>query len=318
MKETELKICVVSAQLKNLRLDQAAAFLFSEYSRSQLKKWLEDGNLELNSTKNLKPNHKVKTGDKLVLNPVLSEQIEFLPENIKLNIVFEDEQILIINKQAGLVMHPAAGHSSGTLLNALLHYLPEQKNLARAGIVHRLDKDTSGLLVVAKTLEAQTSLVSQLQDRSLGRIYYALVWGDTPINGKINAPIGRSQADRKKQGVTAKGKEALTYFKKITGFKDFSLVECKLSTGRTHQIRVHFAHIKMPLIGDKTYGRCKINKLVPKDLAQELHNFKRQALHAKKLILTHPKSKQTMEFEVPLADDLQELLQKITSLKANS
>lgn len=307
---------IVSAELNDLRLDQAASKLFAKYSRSQIKKWLEDGNLQLNSKAKLKPNFKVKTGDILSLIPQMSPQVEFIAQAIDLNIVYEDKDILVLNKQAGLVMHPAAGHSSGTLLNALLHYLPEQKNLARAGIVHRLDKDTSGILVVAKTLEAQASLVAQLQDRSLGRIYYALVWGDAPASGKIDLPIGRSLADRKKQGVTTKGKPALTFFKKIKSYQDISLIECKLATGRTHQIRVHFSHIKMPLIGDKTYGRSKINKLLNSDLAELLHNFERQALHAKKLTLVHPRTKEIMNFQTPLAKDFEKLLQNIESIKS--
>lgn len=314
MKQAELKTSIVPQEFDNLRLDQAAAQMFDQYSRSQLKKWLEDGNLQLNSQKNLKPNQKVKAGDNISLLPELSEQVQFIAEKIDLNIVFEDEHILVLNKPAGLVMHPAVGHSSGTLLNALLYYRGEQQNIPRGGIVHRLDKDTSGILVVAKTLEAQASLVEQLRERTLGRIYYALVWGDAPLSGKIEFPIGRSENDRKKQGVTNKGKPALTYFKKIKGYKDFSLVECKLATGRTHQIRVHFAHIKMPLIGDKTYGRTKINKFLDENLAELLHNFARQALHAKKLSLIHPISKQVLEFETPLARDFVELLQKLDEL----
>lgn len=300
---------VVSDDLVGKRLDQAVAVLFPEYSRSRLQAWIKSGELTVDG--------KVwRTRDKLFGGEVvkISAELELIeahqPEDIPLDIVFEDEHILIINKPAGLVVHPAVGHRSGTLLNALLFHCPEIAQVPRAGIVHRLDMDTTGLMVVAKTIIAQTELVNQLQDRSMGREYEAVVNGVMTGGGMVDEPMGRHSKHRKKMAVVGVGKEAVTHYRLLKKFRAHTHIRLKLETGRTHQIRVHMAHINYPLLGDQLYGgRFRLPKGVSDDMQDGLRNFKRQALHAKKLELWHPDSGELVSWEVDLPADMQELLE---------
>jgi 23S rRNA pseudouridine1911/1915/1917 synthase len=239
------------------------------------------------------------------------EAIAFKAQDIPLNIVFEDEHILVINKPAGMVVHPAAGNWEGTLLNAILHHVPHAKDLPRAGIVHRLDKDTSGLLVVAKTLEAQTSLVRQLQARTVKREYRTIVWGQIWRNGKIDQPIGRHPHSRTKMAINRMGKPAVTHYEVLERFGVHTYLRCNLETGRTHQIRVHMQFLKAPIVGDPVYGYRGIVplRLMTETLQEAVLNFKRQALHAIKLGLIHPATHQPMEWQIELADDMKGLLE---------
>ena len=230
-------------------------------------------------------------------------------EDISLNIIDEDDVLIIINKPAGLVTHPGNGNWQGTLLNALLHHAPQLGNVPRAGIVHRLDKNTSGLLVVAKTIEAQTSLVRQLQQRTVKRDYLALVLGEITQAGSIDAPVGRHPIHRTKMAVTTKGKSARTHYQVIENFEGCTLLQCSLETGRTHQIRVHMSSIGYPLVGDPVYGGKPKN--TQQTIGQILINFPRQALHAEKLALTHPQTQQTLTWEVGVPDDINHLLQAL-------
>ncbi|KZZ25677.1 RNA pseudouridine synthase, partial [Oleiphilus sp. HI0081] len=239
----------------------------------------------------------------------LESQGEWLAEDIPLDIVYQDEDILIINKPAGMVVHPAAGNHSGTLVNALLHHFPDIKAVPRAGIVHRLDKDTTGLMVVAKTLTAHAHIVEQLQSREMGREYEAIAAGVMTGGGTINEPIARSPKNRKKMAVNQFGKHAVTHYRVLERFLAHTHIRVKLETGRTHQIRVHMAHIKHPLIGDTTYaGRMKLPAGASDEVKNKLRQFERQALHAKKLTLIHPQTGEEMSWEVDLPEDMQNLL----------
>jgi 23S rRNA pseudouridine1911/1915/1917 synthase len=300
---------IVEAELHGVRLDQAAAELFTDFSRSRLQSWIKDGSLVRNGAV-ARQRDKVETGDELSLSAESVEEVSWAGEAIELDIVYEDDSILVINKPAGLVVHPAAGHHSGTLVNALLHHRPELANLPRGGIVHRLDMDTSGLMVVASSLQAHAHLVEQLQDRSVSREYAAVCIGAMTGGGTIDLPIGRHPRARKKMAVVGVGgKEAITHYRVAQRFAHHTHITVKLETGRTHQIRVHMAHQKYPLVGDKTYGgRPRLPKRAEHELVDMLRGFPRQALHAQALGLIHPRSEEFMQWEVPLADDMQELL----------
>ena len=243
------------------------------------------------------------------LDAEIQVQGDWQPEAIALDIIYEDHALLVINKPAGLVVHPAAGHQDGTLLNALLHHAPELAKVPRAGIVHRLDKDTTGLMVVAKTLEAQTDLVIQLQNRSVIREYECVVVGVMTAGGKVDQPIARHGTNRQKMAVVAGGKQAISHYRVINRFRTHTHVKVKLETGRTHQIRVHMSHIYFPLVGDQTYGgRLRIPPGASTELIAMLREFPRQALHARRLELEHPDDNRTMRWEAPLPADMLALL----------
>jgi 23S rRNA pseudouridine1911/1915/1917 synthase len=294
----------VPADLGGQRLDQVAAQLFDEYSRSRLSGWIKDGRLTVDGVV-LRPRDIVHSGAVLSLEAEQEAQGEWVAQDIALNIVYEDEYILVIDKPAGLVVHPAAGHADGTLLNALLHHVPDIINVPRAGIVHRLDKDTTGLMVVAKTLQAQTKLVDQLQKRTVSRIYECICIGVITSGATIDAPIGRSSANRQRMAVIDGGKPAVTHYRVLERFRSHTHVRVKLETGRTHQIRVHMTHVGYPLVGDPLYaGRFRIPPAASPTLVQTLKEFPRQALHARFLELEHPVSGQRMKWVSPLPEDM--------------
>lgn len=299
----------VPFSMSGLRFDQAASELFPDFSRSRLQSWIKDGQLKING-KIGKSKDKVIGGETLDLNAELEAQGDWQPEEITLDIVHEDDDLLIINKQAGLVVHPAAGNYTGTLVNALLNHIPELINLPRAGIVHRLDKETTGLMVVAKTLEAHTDLVAQLADRTVSREYEAVAVGAMTGGGTVNAPMGRHPIHRKLMAVLSQGgKRAVTHYRVATRFPHHTHIKVKLETGRTHQIRVHMAHIGFALVGDKTYGKSfKIPKGANSHLIEALKAFPRQALHAAKLGLEHPGTGEYTEWTAPIPEDFRNLL----------
>ena len=297
--------------LGGLRLDVALQRLLPEHSRSRLQAWIKDG---LVTVAGLASTSKTKVwgGEAVVVQvQIKPEQQAFQAENIPLNIVFEDQHILVINKPAGMVVHPAAGNWTGTLLNALLFHAPELIDLPRAGIVHRLDKDTSGLLVVAKTLAAQTNLVRQLQARTVKREYRAIVWGQIWRNGMIDQPIGRDPRSRTKMAINRAGKPAITRYEMLERFSVQTYMRCNLETGRTHQIRVHMQYLKAPIVGDPVYGFRGIVPIraMTQTLRDAVSQFKRQALHAIKLGLLHPASNEFVEWQIELPDDMKALLE---------
>ncbi|PTB97574.1 23S rRNA pseudouridine(1911/1915/1917) synthase RluD, partial [Marinobacter sp. Z-F4-2] len=301
----------VPPQLSDKRLDQAAAELMPEHSRSRLQSWIKSGALTVNGTVR-KPRDKVMLDDVLDLDAEPEVQVTWEAEPISLDIVYEDEHLLVINKPAGLVVHPAAGHADGTLVNALLNHAPEVENLPRAGIVHRLDKDTSGIMVVARSLIAHTSLVDQLQTRTMGREYEAVVVGSLTGGATVDAPIGRHPQDRKRMAVVPSGKPAVTHYRLLERFAAHTHIQCKLESGRTHQIRVHMTHVRHPLVGDPAYGgRLRLPKGTTEELRQALAAFNRQALHARRLTLEHPETGETLSWEVPLPDDMVQLIEAL-------
>lgn len=295
----------VPDELAGRRLDQALAELLPQYSRNRLQSWVKDGQVQVDGAAETEPKRKLRGGESVVVAAApdieaLAEQAEDIP----LSIVYEDDALLVIDKPAGLVVHPGSGNWSGTLMNALLHHCPAVEQVPRAGIVHRLDKETSGLLVVAKTLEAQTDLVRQLQARTVKRQYLAVASGVLERDGRVEAPIGRHPVQRIKMAVVSEGrggKPAVTRYRVLERFARCTLVECSLETGRTHQIRVHMAHLGHPLVGDPVYGRTD----------RQLPPFHRQALHAARLGLIHPVTGEAMHWEAPLPEDMKELLEKL-------
>ncbi|SHG20555.1 23S rRNA pseudouridine1911/1915/1917 synthase [Microbulbifer donghaiensis] len=302
----------VPAHLAGHRLDQAAAELIPDYSRARLQSWIKGGQLTVNGAQ-AKPKDKLFGGEQLRLRAELEPQGEWLAQPLDLDIVYEDETLLVLNKPAGLVVHPAAGNPDNTLLNGLLHHCPDLEKIPRAGIVHRLDKDTSGLMVVAKTLPAQTSLVDQLKERSVSRQYDALVQGTITAGGTVDAAIGRHRQNRLKMAVLDfGGKEAITHYRVQERFPAHTLLRCKLETGRTHQIRVHMAHIRHPLVGDPLYGgRPKLPRDASAALIGALQQFPRQALHAAELALIHPQSGEEMHWCAPMPADMLQLLAQL-------
>ncbi len=291
------------------RLDRILASLYPDYSRSRLQQWLKQGNIRINGATDVPAKTKMQGGERITLDIPKEAQGTWQPEDIPLNIVYEDEAIIIVNKPVGLVVHPGAGNHTGTMVNALLHHQPELINLPRAGIVHRLDKDTSGLLVVAKQLPAHTHLVAQLQARAFERTYRAVANGVFTAGGVVDAPIGRDPHHRTRMAVVHNGRDAVTHYKVISRFEKHCYLELKLETGRTHQIRVHMAHLRHPLFGDKTYGRqVRLPSGLDESSIQYLQQFKRQALHAYGLGLEHPSTGEWMSWQAPLPEDMQHLL----------
>lgn len=291
-----------------MRLDQAVAQLFPDYSRSRLQGWIKEGVLTVDG-KVLRTRDKLAGGEQIRVKTELQRMENHEAEPIPLDIIYEDESILVVNKPAGLVVHPAAGHASGTLMNALLHHCPDIAQVPRAGIVHRLDKDTTGLMVVAKTIAAQTDIVAQLQERSMGREYEAVVNGVMTGGGCVDEPMGRHSKNRQKMAVVGLGKEAITHYRVLEKFRAHTHIRLKLETGRTHQIRVHMAHINYPLVGDPLYGgRFRMPRGASGAMQRVLRQFQRQALHAKKLELYHPESGELMSWEIDLPEDMQQLL----------
>ncbi|MCK9396867.1 MAG: 23S rRNA pseudouridine(1911/1915/1917) synthase RluD [Methylobacter sp.] len=301
----------VPFEMAGMRLDQALAELFTDYSRSKLQTWVKAGRVQVDGSV-LKPRDKLDGGELITLDAEAEVVVLSEPEEIPLDIVFEDESILIVNKPAGLVVHPAVGNWHGTLLNALLNHDPNLETLPRAGIVHRIDKETSGLLMIAKTLQAHNSLTQQLQDREIVREYQAITRGRMTAGGTVDEPIGRHPTDRKRYAVRENGKFAVTHYRVGQRFARHTLVQVKLETGRTHQIRVHMAHIRFPLLGDQVYGgRFQMPPDCSEGLEKELRSFKRQALHAAKLGLVHPVTDEYCEWEQPLPDDMTRLLEAL-------
>lgn len=301
------------------RFDAVLAEMFPEFSRSRLSEWIKSGAATLNG-KQLRPRDSVKGGEKVELRVERQVETHAGAEDIPLDILFEDEDVLVLDKPAGLVVHPGAGNATGTLVNALLHHCPALAELPRAGIVHRLDKDTSGLMVVAKSLRAHTSLVEQLSSREVHRQYLAVVVGPMVAGGTVNAPIDRHPTDRLRQAVAREGsgKEAVTHYRVRERFRAHTLVECRLETGRTHQIRVHMAYIRHNLIGDPLYGGAfKLPKAATEDLVQTLRGFKRQALHAEKLEFVHPDDGSRRSFSSPMPTDMQYLISVLRQDTAN-
>ncbi len=298
----------VGNDLVGKRLDQAVAQLFPDYSRSRLQGWIKDGSLTVDGVVK-RPRDKLFGGETVVIDAQVEMIEDHKPQDIPLDIIYEDDHILVVNKPAGLVVHPAVGHRDGTLLNALLHHCPDIAQVPRAGIVHRLDMDTTGLMVVAKTIAAQTELVDQLQERSMGREYEAIVNGVMTGGGAVDEPMGRHSKHRQKMAVVGVGKEAVTHYRVLRKLRAHTHIRLKLETGRTHQIRVHMAHINYPLVGDQLYGgRFRLPKGCSDEMIQTLRDFKRQALHAKKLELWHPHTGELVSWEVDLPDDFQHLL----------
>ena len=296
----------VPASVTGARLDQTLAQLIPQHSRNRLKAWIEAGQVSVNGAVVTSPRHKLRGGETVVVvASAAAPDATFVAQPIALSIVYEDAALLVVDKPAGLVTHPGSGNRDGTLLNALVHYAPALAALARAGIVHRLDKDTSGLLVVAKTAEAQTDLVRQLAARTVKREYLALAHGDLPKTMTVDAPIGRHPVQRTSMAVVASGKPARTHVDIVERFGSVTLLRCRLETGRTHQIRVHLAAIGHPLVGDPTYrGRRTIGVTVP----DVVRAFPRQALHAQRLGLVHPVTRATMQWEAALPADFASLV----------
>lgn len=299
---------IIPDSMAGLRLDQALSKLFPDYSRARLQQWIKHGEILVNNN-TCKPRYKIVGGEAVTIQAELIEEVEWQAEPIQLAILYEDKDIIVINKPAGLVVHPGAGNPAGTLVNALLHHAPELEQLPRAGIVHRIDKETSGLLVVAKTLAAHTHLVAAMQVHEITREYEAVVIGVMTAGATINEPIARHPKQRTKMAVVHNGKRAITHYRVIKRFAAHTHISVQLETGRTHQIRVHMAHIQHPIVGDPLYaGRLQIPTGASIELANTLRQFKRQALHAKRLSLVHPITKEPMSWEANTPEDIQQLL----------
>lgn len=302
----------VTEKESGLRIDKLASQVFTDFSRGQLQGWITDGSLLCNG-KVERPKYRVKTADVLHLSTTLQQHSEDQPENIDIEIVYEDEAVLVINKPVGMVVHPGAGNQTGTLVNALLYHYPQQHHLPRAGLVHRIDKDTSGLLLIGKTKPAQMALMEQLKDKSVYRHYQCVVAGDQASlrrHQRIDAPIGRHRNQRTKMTVMTAGREAVTHLLKITPLNEnYCLLDVGLETGRTHQIRVHLSHIGHPIVGDRVYGgRRQLRAGLSEEQRQTIGNFPRQALHAYALGFVHPITDEDIEVTVPIPKDMQQLI----------
>ena len=301
----------INEQVSGMRLDQALCIFLPDYSRSKIQDWIKQGFILLNESV---PKAKVKVyvGDVLQLDIPPTTKTYDSPEQVEFDIIYQDEHFFVINKPAGLVVHPAAGHASGTLLNGLLFIDPALEQLPRAGIVHRLDKDTTGVMVVARTLEAHTSLVDALQLRDIKREYVAITQGVVTAGRTIDEPIGRHPVDRKRMAVQESGKNAVTHFTVREKYRAHSLIDVQLETGRTHQIRVHLAYLRYPLLGDQVYGgRLAIPKGISAELEQLIRSFKRQALHAHRLSFAHPVSGEALSFSADLPSDMLHMIESL-------
>ncbi len=302
--QIELKNQVQTHQLGQ-RLDQAIAELFSEYSRSRLKEWLVAGQVQVDGKVITKPRVKVMGGEQIVIIAELQDEQRWEAQPIELNIVYEDDDLLVINKPRDLVVHPGAGTPDGTILNGLLHHYPEIAEVPRAGIVHRLDKETTGLMVVAKNVPTQTRLVRALQKRNITREYEAIAIGRMTAGGMIEKPIGRHATKRTLMAVNELGKPAITHYRVAEHFREHTRLRLRLETGRTHQIRVHMAYLQHPLLGDIAYGgRARIPKGASLELTEQIRAFDRQALHAVMLRFIHPTTGEEMEFHAPIPQDM--------------
>lgn len=298
----------IPVELAGQRFDQALARLFPEYSRSRLTQWIKDGHALLDGNP-ARPRDAVMDGQRVALTVVVEPQTAVAAEDLPLDIAYEDAALIVVNKPAGLVVHPGAGNRAGTLQNALLHHAPELAELPRSGLVHRLDKDTSGLLVVARTLESHTKMVAALQAREFEREYLAVVNGVMTGGGTVDAPLGRHATDRVRMSVREDGREAVTHYRVLQRYRAHTQVAVQLETGRTHQIRVHLAHVRYPIVGDPVYGRrLTLPPAATPLLKETLQGFRRQALHARRLGLVHPVSGEAMSWEAPPPQDLQALL----------
>ncbi|EGQ7761724.1 MULTISPECIES: 23S rRNA pseudouridine(1911/1915/1917) synthase RluD [Vibrio] len=287
------------------RLDQAIAELFADFSRSRLKEWLLDGKVQVDGEVVTKPRTKVMGGEEITLQAELEDEERWEAQDIPLDIVYEDEDIIVINKPRDFVVHPGAGTPDGTVLNALLHHYPDIAEVPRAGIVHRLDKDTTGLMVVAKTVPAQTRLVRALQKRNITREYEAIAIGRMTAGGKVDQPIGRHSTKRTLMAVAPMGKPAVTHYRVAERFREHTRIRLRLETGRTHQIRVHMSYLQHPLLGDIAYGgRARIPTGASEELTAMIRGFDRQALHAVMLRFEHPITSEVLEFHAPVPDDM--------------
>jgi len=314
MSETPI-IKVLTEEFAGKRLDVVVAELFSDYSRSRLKIWIEQGQVLVNGEK-AKPKTKMSGDEELQLTvQTIESETSCVAEDIPLNIVHQDESIIVVNKPVGMVVHPAAGHYSGTLQNALLYFDESLAAIPRAGIVHRIDKDTSGLMVVARNLSAHNYLVDQIQKHEVVREYQAVIHGVLTSGGTVDQPIGRHPRDRIKMAVRENGREAVTHYRLLERFREHSHIKVQLETGRTHQIRVHMSHIRHPIVGDPVYaGRQRVPAGAQADLLAYLQSFKRQALHAWRLSFVHPENGDDVSYEAPLPEDM---LQLISLLQAD-
>lgn len=302
------KVMLIPAQCAGQRLDQALARMFPEYSRSRLKAWLLSGAITVDG-KSPRPRDPVDGGERVEVRAVTEPSVAAAPETIDLDIVYEDEALMVINKPAGLVVHPGAGNPRGTLMNGLLSHASELQQLPRAGIVHRLDKDTSGLLLIGKTLETHTALVRLLAEREIARFYVAVCNGVLTGGGIVDEPIGRHPVDRKRMCIRQDGRPAVTRYTVLERFRAHTYISVSLETGRTHQIRVHLAHRRHALLGDPTYGgRLALPAQASDALIEALRAFKRQALHATRLEFVHPVSAETLRLEAPPPADFEALL----------
>ncbi|OUS29921.1 RNA pseudouridine synthase [Gammaproteobacteria bacterium 45_16_T64] len=298
---------MVPDEMDGKRFDQIAAKLFTDFSRARLQEWIKSGNLTVGGRER-KTKDKLMGGELLTLQAELVGDESYEPQDIPLDIVYEDDTLMVINKPAGLVVHPAAGNRDRTLLNGLLYHDENLAALPRAGIVHRIDKDTTGLLVIAKTLKAHHSLVKQLQKKTVFREYEAIAAGVLTGGATVEEPIGRHPTQRVKMAVVEGGKDAVTHFRVIERFRSHTHIRVQLETGRTHQIRVHLAHLRNPLLGDQLYGRMRLPKGADETLLEAIHGFPRQALHARTLGLVHPETGEDMEWTTDLPEDLAAML----------
>ncbi len=306
---------IIPTQYAGQRLDAALAKCWPDFSRSRIQDWIKSGEILLDGAI-ARPRATVLGGEQIELLAEIEEAVTALPQDIPLNIIYEDEAILVLNKSANMVVHPAAGNPDGTLVNALLFHDPSLITVPRAGVVHRLDKNTSGVMVVAKTLAAHKTLVANLAARKIRREYDTLVMGNVVAGGTVDAPIGRHPRDRQRQAVTATGKHAVTHYRVLQHYGEQTWLRVQLETGRTHQIRVHMAHIRYPVIGDPVYGgRPRIPNRASTALIDVLRHFERQALHARYLTLAHPVTGEVMRFEAPLPDDIRDLMALLTEYR---